>query len=95
MSKKKKCRFRWWAPKSGKANEGDSLKAAYIVRYNSLPVNHRFACTFLCEVFAMLSQPVAVDQIAKETESTTDRVKLALHDLQNCGVQIGREEHER
>ena len=60
-----------------------------IVRQSGYPVNGIFSCGFLCQVFDLLSQPITVEQIAEITESTSTRVRLALHDLTAAGVLVG------
>ena len=77
----------------GTTQDGRGLQkgktSSVIVRQSGYPVNGVFSCGFLRQVYDLLSQPITVDQIAEITESTKDRVRLALHDLTVSGVQIG------
>lgn len=63
-----------------------------IVRQSGYPVNG-FPCGFHREVYELLSNPITIKEIAVATESTIDRVCLAIHDLEACGVKIGRPQH--
>lgn len=93
MKTKEKSRFRW-GPESGNAKER-FYQSIPILRLYGFPVNSVFSCGFLYEVYAMLSQPVTIEQLARMTDSTVDRVRLALSDLQAAGVQIGRAYNDR
>lgn len=59
-----------------------------IVRRSGSPVNGVFSCGYVREIFDLLSQPRTVDELARLTESTTNRVRLALSDLQAANVVI-------
>lgn len=94
MKAKEKSRLRWWEPESGNAEKG-VYQNVPILRLYGFPVNGVLSCGFLYEVYAMLSQPVTIEQLARMTDSTVDRVRLALSDLQAAGVQIGRAYNDR
>ena len=88
MSQKEKCRPSVSGTHDGRGKQ-DSQTPVYIVRQSGFPVNGVFSCTFVRQVFDLLSQPITVEQIATITGSTIDRVRLALNDLAVCGVRIG------
>ena len=47
-----------------------------------------FSCSFLCEVYNLLLHPMTLEQIAAITDSSIERVRLALNDLIADGVVI-------
>ena len=92
MKTKEKSRFRW-GPESGRGNQ--TKTSMRIVRRQAPPVNPVFSCGFIETVFELLAYPITVENIARLTDSTEDRVRLALNDLQAAGVQIGRADNDR
>lgn len=68
--------------------ERTAINSAVILHQSGSPVNGVFSCGFVREVFDLLTNPVTADEIARQTESTVDRVFLALQDLRAAGVVI-------
>lgn len=60
----------------------------YVVRKVGFPVHGVFSCSFLCEVYNLLLHPITLEQIAAITDSSIERVRLALNDLMSDGVEI-------
>ena len=58
------------------------------LRRSGYPINGIFSCGYVREVYDLLSQPRTIDEIARITESSADRVRLALHELKASGVII-------
>ena len=75
-------------PKSGRGKRNIETSIP-IVWQSGYPVNGVFSCEFVRDVFGMLSLPVTIEQIAEQTESSAERVYLALHDLRVSGVTFG------
>jgi len=93
MKAKEKSRLRLGEPESGKGNQNNS--SVHIVRRQVPPVNPVFSCGFVELVYDLLAYPITIESIARLTDSTEDRVRLALNDLQVAGVQIVRAYHDR
>lgn len=64
------------------------MTRTYYVRQAGFPVHGVFSCGFLCQVFNLLLHPITLEQIAAITDSSVERVRLALNDLMAAGVEI-------
>lgn len=70
------------------SNKGNCRPSGRYLRRSGYPVNGIVSCGYVREVFDLLSQPRTIDEIARITESSPDRVRLALSDLKASGVII-------
>ncbi len=88
MSKQEKRRPSVSATHDGRGLQKDKT-SNIILRLAGYPVNDVFSCGFLYQVFCSVSEPITLEQLAKITDSSYDRIWLAIHDLRACGVDIG------
>lgn len=70
------------------SDKGYCRPSGRILRRSGYPLNGVFSCSFVREVFDLLSQPRTIEELARITESSPDRVQLALRDLQAGNVVI-------